>query len=139
MYKNRRNHPECIWSLLSQRCDYSALGNILHVLIRPDSELDAITSLVEKLVLFGAYPQGTASLSQVSFFEVTGRSIRSSLGHPEGKYITMWQKVLTSLSHSSLHKILASWLSYLPLNPSGDSHYSLIKSNATFCKLLFGK
>jgi hypothetical protein len=108
------------------------------VLIRPDSELDAITSLVEKLALFGAYPQTTPSLLQVSFFEITSQTIRSSLGHQEGQYATIWQKVLTSLSHSSLHKVLASWSSHLPLNSSNESDHPVIKLNATLCKLLFG-
>ena len=108
------------------------------VLIRPDSELDAIISLVERLVLFGAYPQGTTSLSQVSFFGITGQTIRTSLGHQEDQYITTWQKVLTSLSHSSLHKVLASWLYHLPLNSLDELDRSLIKANATFCKLFFG-
>ena len=139
MYEDRGNHPGRIWSPLSQRCDHCAFGNICRVLIRPDRELDAITSLVEKLVLFGAYPQGTTPLSQVSFFGITGQAIRTSLDHQEDQYITTWQKVLTSLSHSSLHKVLASWLYYLPLNSSDELARSLIKSNATFCKFLFGE
>ena len=114
------------------------MGTIRLILIRSDSELDAIISLVEKLVIFGAYPQGTALLSQVSFFEITGQMIRSSLGNQDGQYATTWQKVLTSLSHTSIHKVLASWLSNLPLNSSDELGPPLIKSNATFCKLLFG-
>ena len=94
---------------------------------------------MERLVLFGAYPQGTASLSQVSFFGITGQTIRTSLGHHEVQYITTWQKVLTSLSHTSLHKVLASWLYHLPFNLPDGLDRSLIKSNATFCKLLFGE
>lgn len=124
---------------MCERYDHHALENICRVLIRPDQELDAIISLVEKLVLFGAYPQGTAALSQVSFFGITGQTIRASLGHQEDQYVTTWQKVLTSLSHSSLNKVLASWLYYLPPNSSDELDRSLIKSNANFCKLLFGE
>jgi len=139
MCKDRGNHPKRIRPLLSERCDYHSLGNIRRVLICPDSELDPILSLVERLVLFGVYPQGTTSLSQVSFFEITGPMIRSSLHHQDGQYTTTWQNVLTNLSPSSLHKVLASWLSYLPFNLSGEHDRSIIKSNATVCKLLFGE
>ena len=139
MCEDRGNYPERIPPLLSERCDYHALGDIRRVLIRLDSELDPILSLVEKLVLFGAYPQGTTSLSQVSFFEITGQVIRGSLHHQDGQYTATWQKVLTALSPSSFHKILASWLSYLPFNLSGDDDCPIIKSNATVCKLLFGE
>jgi hypothetical protein len=52
--------------------------------------------------------KGLLRLSQVSFFEITGQTIRSSLQPPRGPIRSNWQKVLTGASpppHSikSLH------------------------------------
>ncbi|PCH38376.1 hypothetical protein WOLCODRAFT_130856 [Wolfiporia cocos MD-104 SS10] len=126
---------------LSVRCDC-----LISTLSKSHSRehISSLAYLLTKLVNIGIFaPSRPSSPAQPSFFQATLPSIRYRVVTEDTQYLSIWRKILFSLSSSlTIHSIVTSLFSHLtdePFDLDTDTRVrSLVKREAVLLRQLLG-